>query len=158
LVSRSIAKADGVSRSSSKTVWPDHKQGRGIPRVAGCLNLGVTADSEFSSVPVPLMEFVDGLVVDTMEVAEALTPKRRRQIAQSAPSILAKIQAVDLVEVGLGDLASHKPYVQRQLGDRSAATTLDVYADLIDTDLDAVAQAFDKSCAQNEPEGGPITL
>ena len=39
--------------------------------------------------------------------------------------------------------------VQRQLGHQSAAITLDVYADLFDTDLDAVAQAFDQKCAQN---------
>jgi integrase len=44
--------------------------------------------------------------------------------------------------------------VQRQLGHRSAAITLDVYADLFDTDLDAVAQAFDKKCAQNVPKPG----
>ena len=42
--------------------------------------------------------------------------------------------------------------VQRQLGHRSAAITLDVYADLFDTDLDAVAQAFDEKCAQNVPK------
>jgi integrase len=42
--------------------------------------------------------------------------------------------------------------VQRQLGHRSAAITLDVYADLFDTDLDAVAQAFDKKCAQDVPK------
>lgn len=61
------------------------------------------------------MEFVDGLVVDTMEVAEALTPRQRRQIALSLPRTLAKIHAVDLAKVGLDDLASHKPYAQRQL-------------------------------------------
>jgi aminoglycoside phosphotransferase (APT) family kinase protein len=77
--------------------------------------LGVTADSEFSDVPLVLMEFVDGLVVDTMDVAEALTPRRRRQIALSLPRTLAKIHAVDLAKVGLADLASHKPYAQRQL-------------------------------------------
>jgi hypothetical protein len=32
--------------------------------------------------------------------------------------------------------------------------TLDVYADLFDTDQDAVAQAFDARCAQNVPTGG----
>jgi integrase len=42
--------------------------------------------------------------------------------------------------------------IQRQLGHRSAAITLDVYADLFDTDLDAVAQAFDEKCAQNVPK------
>ena len=77
--------------------------------------LGTTVDSEFSDVPLVLMEFVDGLVVDTMGVAEALTPQQRRQIALDLPRTLAKIHAVDLEQVGLADLASHKPYAQRQL-------------------------------------------
>src|SRR5260370_6249120 len=77
--------------------------------------LGTTTDPEFSDVPLVLMEFVDGLVVDTMGVAEALTPQRRRQIALSMPHTLARIHAVDLTEVELADLASHKPYAQRQL-------------------------------------------
>jgi aminoglycoside phosphotransferase (APT) family kinase protein len=77
--------------------------------------LGVTADSEFSDVPLVLMEFVDGLVVDTMNVAEALTPQQCRQIALSLPRTLAKIHAVELAKVGIADLASHKPYAQRQL-------------------------------------------
>jgi aminoglycoside phosphotransferase (APT) family kinase protein len=83
--------------------------------------LGVTTPSEpsddsgFSDAPMVLMEYVDGLVVDTMKVAEGLTPQRRREIAVSMPRTLAKIHAVDLTEVGLVDLASHKPYAQRQL-------------------------------------------
>lgn len=81
-----------------------------VPRI-----LGVTTDPEFTAAPWVLMEFVDGLVVDTMEVAEALTPQRRRQTALSLPRTLAKIHAVDLEAVGLQDLASHKPYAQRQL-------------------------------------------
>lgn len=81
-----------------------------VPRI-----LGVTADSEFSAAPLVLMEFVDGLVIDNMEVAEALTPQQRRQIALSLPHTLATIHAVDLSAAGLRDLASHKPYAQRQL-------------------------------------------
>ncbi len=81
-----------------------------VPRI-----LGVTANSEFSDVPLVLMEFVDGSVIDTMGVAEALTPQQRRQIALCLPRTLANIHAVDLAEVGLADLASHKPYAQRQL-------------------------------------------
>lgn len=77
--------------------------------------VGVTADPAFSDVPLVLMEFVDGLVVDTMDVAEALAPQRRRQTAVSMPHTLAKIHAVDLARVGLEDLSSHKPYAQRQL-------------------------------------------
>lgn len=77
--------------------------------------LGTTTDPEFSDVPLVLMQFVDGLVVDTMSVAEALTPQQRRQIAVDLPRTLTRIHAVDLTEVGLADLASHKPYAQRQL-------------------------------------------
>lgn len=77
--------------------------------------LGTTTDPGFAEVPLVLMEFVDGLVVDTMKVAEALSPQRRREIAVDLPRTLAKIHAVDLEAVGLSDLASHKPYAQRQL-------------------------------------------
>jgi integrase len=42
--------------------------------------------------------------------------------------------------------------VQRQLGHKSASMTLDVYSDLFDTDMDAVAQAFDLECAQSVPK------
>jgi aminoglycoside phosphotransferase (APT) family kinase protein len=74
---------------------------------------GLTRDD--ADVPLLLMEFVDGLVVDRMSIAEALTPQHRRQIGLSLPTTLAKIHAVDIDEVGLSDLASHKPYAQRQL-------------------------------------------
>ncbi|OBI91058.1 phosphotransferase family protein [Mycobacterium asiaticum] len=77
--------------------------------------LGSTTDPNFSEVPLVLMQFVDGLVVDTMGVAEALTPQQRRQIAVDLPRTLVRIHAVDLTAVGLADLASHKPYAQRQL-------------------------------------------
>src|SRR6202011_4510605 len=59
-------------------------------------------------VPLLLMEFIDGLVVDRMPIAESLTPQRRRQIGLSMPATLAKIHAVDLEKAGLDDLASHK--------------------------------------------------
>jgi aminoglycoside phosphotransferase (APT) family kinase protein len=74
---------------------------------------GLTRDA--TGVPLLLMEFVDGLVVDRMPIAESLAPERRRQIGLSLPKTLAKIHAVDLDKVGLDDLASHKPYAQRQL-------------------------------------------
>ncbi len=74
---------------------------------------GLTRDD--ADVPLLLMEFVDGLVVDRMSIAEALTPQHRRQIGLSLPTTLAKIHAVGIDGVGLSDLASHKPYAQRQL-------------------------------------------
>src|ERR1700751_5375357 len=77
--------------------------------------LGVAMDPEISDVPLVLMELIDGQVVDTMAIAESLAPQRRRQIGVSLPTTLAKIHAVDIDAVGLSDLASHKPYAQRQL-------------------------------------------
>jgi aminoglycoside phosphotransferase (APT) family kinase protein len=74
---------------------------------------GLTRDT--GDIPLLLMEFVDGAVVDRMPVAEALAPQHRRRIGLSMPATLDKIHAVDLKEVGLDDLASHKPYAQRQL-------------------------------------------
>jgi aminoglycoside phosphotransferase (APT) family kinase protein len=76
---------------------------------------GVAQDPAISDVPLVLMEFIDGQVVDTMDIAESLSPERRRQIAVSLPRTLARIHAVDLDRVGLSDLASHKPYAARQL-------------------------------------------
>ncbi|MFI2477883.1 phosphotransferase family protein [Nocardia xishanensis] len=81
-----------------------------VPRI-----LGVTTDPAFSDVPLVLMEFVEGPIVDTMDAAAALTPPQRRQIALTLPRTQAKIHAVDLGKVGLDGLASHKPYAQRQL-------------------------------------------
>ncbi len=81
-----------------------------VPRI-----FGVTQDHMISDVPLVLMEFIDGQVVDTMEIAESLSPQRRREMAVSLPRTLAKIHAVDLEEVGLSDLAGHKPYAARQL-------------------------------------------
>jgi aminoglycoside phosphotransferase (APT) family kinase protein len=77
--------------------------------------LGVARDPEIAEVPLVLMEFIDGQVVDTMAIAESLAPQRRRQIGVSLPATLAKVHAVDIDAVGLSGLASHEPYAQRQL-------------------------------------------
>jgi aminoglycoside phosphotransferase (APT) family kinase protein len=76
---------------------------------------GQTDDPSIADVPVVLMEYVDGLVVDRMPIADSLSPARRRQIGLSLPRTLAAIHAVDVHGVGLDDLASHKPYAPRQL-------------------------------------------
>lgn len=65
--------------------------------------------------PLVLMSYVDGVVLDSVGAAEALTPEQRRAVGLSMPRTLAKIHAVDLADAGLVDLASHKPYAARQL-------------------------------------------
>jgi aminoglycoside phosphotransferase (APT) family kinase protein len=76
---------------------------------------GQTDDPLITDVPLVLMEYVEGLVVDRMPVADALSPGRRREIGLSLPRTLAAIHAVDLASVGLDQLASHRPYAPRQL-------------------------------------------
>jgi aminoglycoside phosphotransferase (APT) family kinase protein len=73
---------------------------------------GVTGEPD---APLVLLEYVEGVVVDRMPVARALAPDLRRRIGLSMVSTLAKIHAVDLAATGLIDLASHKPYAQRQI-------------------------------------------
>lgn len=77
-----------------------------VPRVHGLLGEG--ADQL-------LMEYVDGLVIDRMSVAEALPPEVRAGVGPSLADTLAVLHAVDIQKVGLADLASHRPYAQRQL-------------------------------------------
>jgi aminoglycoside phosphotransferase (APT) family kinase protein len=77
--------------------------------------LGLTDDPAVTDVPLLLMEFVDGQVVDTMPIAQSLTPERRRAIGMSLPRTLAKIHAVDLEATGLTGLSGPKPYARRQL-------------------------------------------
>jgi aminoglycoside phosphotransferase (APT) family kinase protein len=50
-----------------------------------------------------------------MPIADSLSPAHRRAIGLSLPATLATIHAVDVASAGLDDLASHKPYAQRQL-------------------------------------------
>ena len=46
--------------------------------------------------------------------------------------------------------------LSRMLGHTSAKITLDTYADLFDTDLDAVAAALDLKCAHCVPKPRPV--
>ncbi|MEU5907192.1 phosphotransferase family protein [Micromonospora sp. NPDC047467] len=77
--------------------------------------LGLCRDDRVADVPVLIVEHVDGLVVDRLETAEAMTPDLRRAVGLELGRVLADLHAVDPAEVGLHDLASHSPYAPRQL-------------------------------------------
>ena len=63
-----------------------------------------------------VMDFVDGHVLRTAEVAEAvLAPAQRATAAASLIDVLVALHAVDVDAVGLGDLARRDGYLQRQL-------------------------------------------
>ena len=80
------------------------------PGVVGFCDDGATCD-----VPLLLMEYVDGVVIDSEEAAVAVPEERRHAIGLSLAATLGSIHGVDLEATGLRDLASHKPYAARQL-------------------------------------------
>lgn len=73
------------------------------------------AAQDAQGVPWVLMEHVDGQVIDTLAAGQALPPAQRRSVAASMAQTLARIHAVDVDRVGLGELASRAPYAPRQL-------------------------------------------
>lgn len=76
---------------------------------------GLCEEPAVADVPVLVVSFVDGAVLDERRDAEALSPAARREAGLSLVDTLGRIHAVDLEQVGLDDLASHKPYGARQL-------------------------------------------
>lgn len=77
--------------------------------------VGLVEDDAVCAAPLLVVEHVDGLVVDRMDVAEAMTEEQRSRVGPGLAEVLAGLHAVDLDEVGLQDLASHSSYAQRQL-------------------------------------------
>lgn len=87
-------------------------QGTGVPVPTV---IGVCTDAAVADVPVFLMAHVEGTVVDDEETARGLEPDVRRRLGLELARTLATVHAVDIDAVGLGDLASRKPYAPRQL-------------------------------------------
>ncbi|WP_435154028.1 phosphotransferase family protein [Amycolatopsis sacchari] len=72
-------------------------------------------DDRLAETPVVVMEYVNGLVVDRMEVARSLDNGTRAAIGPSLARTLADVHRADIDAVGLGELASRAPYAARQL-------------------------------------------
>lgn len=77
--------------------------------------LGLCVDESVNGAPFYVMGFVDGVVLDSIERAEALPIELRRPTAEHLIDVLADLHAVDVDEVGLGDLAKREGYVARQV-------------------------------------------
>ena len=77
--------------------------------------IAITQDPAISEVPLVLMSFVDGVVVDSVSAAEQLDPDQRRRVGLGLSAALSDIHRVDLESSGLADLAGRKPYAARQI-------------------------------------------
>lgn len=77
--------------------------------------MGVCHDVEVNGAPFYVMSLVDGVVLDSTEAAADLTFDQRRAAGEHLIDVLADLHAVDVDEVGLGDLAKRTGYVERQV-------------------------------------------
>ena len=77
--------------------------------------VGLCTDVEVNGAPFYVMDFVEGLVVRSLEGAATLSPSQRHAASESLVDVLAQIHSVDLDNVGLADLGRHDGYIERQL-------------------------------------------
>ncbi len=77
--------------------------------------LGVCTDETVNGAPFYVMSLVDGVVLDSAESAAEMSLEQRRAAGEHLIDVLADLHAVDVDEVGLGDLAKRTGYVERQV-------------------------------------------
>ena len=77
--------------------------------------LGLCTDEAVNGAPFYVMEFVDGEVLDSPEKGWQLDPALRATASHHLIDVLADLHAVDIDDVGLGDLARRHGYIERQL-------------------------------------------
>jgi aminoglycoside phosphotransferase (APT) family kinase protein len=83
-----------------------------VPRM-----LGACHDEDITGAPFYVMEYVDGLVVNTGPDADELLPEpeARRRSGEALIDALVALHGIDLNAAGLGGLARHHGYLERQL-------------------------------------------
>ena len=76
---------------------------------------GLCEDPAVTDVPVMIVDFVDGEVLNDKRDSEQLGEEQRHRVGLALVEALASIHAVDLEGTSLTDLGSHSPYGARQL-------------------------------------------
>ena len=77
--------------------------------------LGVCIDEAVNGAPFYVMGYVDGIVLDSPDRAATMPVALRVQASEHLIDVLADLHAVDVDQVGLGDLAKREGYVERQV-------------------------------------------
>lgn len=77
--------------------------------------LGVCIDEAVNGAPFYVMGYVDGIVLDSPDRAATMPVALRVQASEHLIDVLADLHAVDVDQVGLGDLAKREGYVARQV-------------------------------------------
>jgi aminoglycoside phosphotransferase (APT) family kinase protein len=77
--------------------------------------LAISVDGAVAGATVYAMEYIEGIVLHTNEVAERLAPAARGHAAASAVRSLTALHEVDVDDAGLAQLARRDGYGERQL-------------------------------------------
>lgn len=78
--------------------------------------LGLCTDQNVNERPFYVMEFVEGAILrDRAQAESTFDLTTRSQIGDNLAATLAQLHDVDVDEAGLGDLARHDAYIERQL-------------------------------------------
>jgi aminoglycoside phosphotransferase (APT) family kinase protein len=77
--------------------------------------LGVCTDDSVNGAPFYVMGYVEGVVLDSVDKADALAPELRLEASHHLIDVLADLHDVDIDAVGLGDLAKREGYIERQV-------------------------------------------
>ena len=81
-----------------------------VPKV-----VGLCEDTEINDAPFYVMDFVEGVVVRDAEIARSQSFSARKKMGESLLGTLVSLHAVDVDQVGLGNLARKDAYIERQL-------------------------------------------
>jgi aminoglycoside phosphotransferase (APT) family kinase protein len=109
--------------------------------------LALCTDVSLNGAPFYVMSFVDGVVLDAPAKAESLDPATRARASEELVDTLARLHAVDVDAVGLGDLAKRDGYVERQLRRWQRQ-----WADSRTRDLPAIDEVAERLSARVPPQ------
>jgi aminoglycoside phosphotransferase (APT) family kinase protein len=77
--------------------------------------LGMCTDETVNDAPFYVMDYIDGVVLDSPEAAEPFTPEQRVTAANSLIDVMVQLHNVDPSAIGLGELGKREGYLDRQL-------------------------------------------
>lgn len=76
---------------------------------------GVCEDVSITGAPFYVMDYVEGLVLTDVDIAQKLSVEDRAGVSQHLVEVLADLHGTDIDAIGLGDLARKEGYISRQL-------------------------------------------
>ena len=119
-------------------------------------SLGFCEDESVNQRPFYVMGYVEGHILRDAATAEkVLDEKGRRRAGESIAEVMAAIHAVDVDQVGLGELGRREGYIERQL--KRWYSQFQQSADLLNRKVPLVDEVHDFLAARI-PEQGPAAI